>query len=168
MRLIALLALLAVPLAASAQEAPKPSPEHKLLQGLVGTWEATMKADDKEHKSTAVYKMDLGGLWLAGSMEGELFGSKFVGKSFESYHSAKKKYVSVWVDSMSTAPVVMEGDYNKEKKELTMVGEGPGHEGRMTKYRSITRFPTADTMEFLMYIGDTKDPTFIVHYKRKK
>ena len=86
-----------------------------------------MKAGGKESKGTVTYKMELGGLWLAGAMESELFGQKFTGKSLDTYDPAKKKYVGVWVDSMSTAPVTMEGTYDKEKKTLTMAGEGPGH-----------------------------------------
>src|SRR5262249_52954049 len=144
-------ALLAVPV--SSQEMPKPGPEHKLLKAREGTWEATMKFGGKESKGTVTYRMELGGFWLAGTMQSELFGTKFTGKSLESYHPAKKKYVSVWVDSMSTAPVTMEGTYDKEKKTFTMAGEGPAMEGKTAKYRSVTKMPDADTIEMTMYIG---------------
>jgi hypothetical protein len=168
MRMIALIVavLLAVP--AWAQEMPKPGPEHKLLKAREGTWDTTMKAGGMESKGTITYKMGLGGMWLAGSMKSDLFGTKFLGKSLESYHPAKKKYVSVWVDSMSTAPVIMEGTYDKEKKTMTMIGEGPGMDGKATKYKSVSKFPDADTLEMTMYIGDGKDPMFTVIYKRKK
>jgi hypothetical protein len=151
-----------------SQEMPKPGPEHALLKEREGTWETTMKAGGMENKGTVTYKMDLGAFWLTGAMESELFGTKFHGKSLESYHPAKKKYVSVWVDSMSTAPVVMEGNYDKETKTWTMAGEGPGMDGKMMKYKSVTKAPDADTLEMTMYIGDTKEPTFTVTYKRKK
>jgi hypothetical protein len=159
-------AVLAVP--ALAQEMPKPGPEHEVLKRLEGTWESTMKAGGKESKGTVTYKMELGGMWLAGSLESDLFGTKFSGKSMESYNQAKKKYVSVWMDSMSTAPVVMEGTYDKEKKTMTMSGEGPGMDGKPTKYRSVSRMPDASTIEMTMWIGDNKEPMFSVTYKRKK
>ena len=38
---------------------------------------------------------------------------------------AKKKYINVWFDSMSTAPMIMEGTYDKDNKVLTTTGEGP-------------------------------------------
>jgi hypothetical protein len=168
MRMIALIvaALLALP--AWSQEMPKPGPEHLVLKALEGTWETSMKAGGMVSKGTATYKMELGGMWLAGSLKSDLFGQKFQGKSLESYHPAKKKYVSVWVDSMSTAPVIMEGTYDKEKKTMTMSGEGPGMDGKATKYRSVSKMPDADTIEMTMWIGDGKDSMFTVTYKRKK
>ena len=103
MRMIAVIvaAVLAAP--AAAQEPPKPGPEHKLLKSREGTWDITMKAGGMEHKGTVTYKMELGGLWLVGSLESDLGGEKFYGKSLDTYDAGKKKYVGVWADSMSTA-----------------------------------------------------------------
>ncbi len=165
---IALAAVAAFVAVSSAQEAPKPGPEHEALKKLEGAWDTTFKAGDMESKGTATYKMELGGFWLASTMKSKLFGADFTGKGMESYNPAKKKYVSVWVDSMSTAPVIMEGTYDKEKKTRTMAGEGPGHDGKTTKYRSVTKMPDEDTLEMTMWIGDGKEPTFSVTYKRKK
>lgn len=168
MRVLALLLSLGLTVPAVAQEFPKPGPEHEMLKKLVGDWTFTMKMADAESKGTVTYKMELGGMWLTGTMESELFGQKFIGKSLESFNMAKKKYVSIWVDSMSTAPVIMEGDYDAEKKSLTMVGEGPGMDGMMMKYKSLSVFPDSDTIKFTMYMGDGKEPAFTVLYKRKK
>ena len=52
---------------------------------------------------------------------------------------------------MSTAPVTMEGTYDKEKKTLTMAGEGPGMDGKPTKYKSVSKMPDDDTIEMTMY-----------------
>jgi len=169
MRMIAavmMAALLAVP--TFAQEPPKPGPEHELLKKQVGTWNTTMKFGGMESKGTVTYKMELGGLWLVGSVEGEMMGQKFWGKSLDTYDAAKKKYFSIWLDSMSTAPVTMDGTYDKEKKELTMAGEGPGMDGKPTKYKSITKMVDADTQVMTMSVGDGKDAEFTVTYKRKK
>ena len=168
MRRIALAVAVALALPALSQEMPKPGPEHEVLKALVGTWESTMKFGDKESKGTMSWKMDLGGMWLAGSLESELFGAKFQGKSLESYNPAKKKYVSIWVDSMSTAPVLTEGDYDKKEKTLTMAGEGPAQDGKTAKYKSVTKLKDKDTVEMSMWIGDGKEPMFTVTYKRKK
>jgi len=147
---------------------PRPGPEHKLLAAREGTWTTTMKAGGMVSKGTVTYKLELGGMWLVGSMQSELFKTKFSGRSLESYHPAKKKYVSVWVDSMSTAPVTMEGTYDKERKTMTMDGEGPAMGGKMARYRSITRMPDADTLEMTMFIGDLKEPAFTVTYTRNR
>jgi hypothetical protein len=164
---VALVVALATP-SVRAQEPPKPGPEHEMLKKMEGTWDFTMKFGGMESKGTTVYKMDLGGLWLTGTMQCELFGSKFQGKSLDSYDAAKKKFVGVWVDSMSTSPMLMEGTYDKEKKELTMVGEGPGMDGKLTKHKAVSAMPDNDTINFSMYMGDGKEPAFTVVYKRKK
>lgn len=168
MRTVAVVVAAALALPGWSQEMPKPGPEHKLLKEREGTWETTMKAGGMESKGTVTYKMELGGFWLVGAMESELFGAKFSGRSLESYNPAKKKYVSVWVDSMSAAPVTTEGTYDTEKKAFVMAGEGPGRDGSATKYRSVTKMPDKDTLEMTMYIGDVKEPAFTVTYKRKK
>lgn len=163
---------LAVVLATStvrAQEGPKPGPEHDILKKHVGDWTLTMKmGPGMEAKGTVTYKMDLGGLWLTSTMESELFGAKFTGKGMDTYCPTKKKYVAIWIDSMSTGPVLQEGTYDAAKKTLTLDGTGPGHDGKETKYKSTTEFADDDTVNFTMWVGETKDPTFTIVYKRKK
>jgi hypothetical protein len=139
-----------------------------VLKNLEGTWDTTMKAGGMESKGAMTYKMELGGLWLVGSLESDLGGQKFQGKSLDTYDAGKKKYVSVWFDSMGTTPLTMEGSYNKEKKTLTMVGQGPGMDGKVTTWRSVSKMSDNDTIEMSMFVGDGKEPMFTVTYKRKK
>jgi Protein of unknown function (DUF1579) len=172
MRTLAVLAVVAAVVAggagAQAQEPPKPGPEHKLLKNREGTWDTTMKAGDAEYKGAVTYKMELGGLWLVGSLESDLGGPKFYGKSLDTYDAGKKKYVGVWFDSMSTTPMTLEGTYDPGKKTLTMVGQGPGPDGKVTTWRSVSLMPDNDTVHLSMYVGAGKDPMFTVTYKRKK
>ena len=168
MRMMALIVAALVVVPAWSQDMPKPGPEHQLLKQREGNWETTMKAGGQDSKGTVTYKMELGGFWLTGAMESDMFGMKFTGRSFESYNPEKKKYVSVWMDSMSTAPVTMEGTYDKDKKTIEMTGEGPGMGGKFMKYKSVTKLPDKDTFEMTMWIGDGKEPVFTVIYKRKK
>jgi Protein of unknown function (DUF1579) len=161
------LAVFAAP-AVRAQEPPKPGPEHDVLKKLVGNWDLTMKFGGMETKGTVTYKMELGGLWLASDLQSELFGAKFQGRGLDTYDPVKKKYVGYWFDSMSTGSVITEGDYNKEKKTLTMTGMGPGMDGKPTKYKSESVMPDDDTINFTMWIGDGADPAFTIVYKRKK
>ena len=163
----AVLGLAAAP-AVRAQEPPKPGPEHELLKKHEGTWDITMKFGGMETKGTSTYKMDLGGLWLSSRVESEIFGMKFQGHGMDSYDPMKKKYVAVWFDSMSTSTMTMEGTYDKDKKTMTMVGEGPGMDGKPTKYKSVSEMPDDNTINFSMYIGDGKEPAFTIVYKRKK
>lgn len=165
---VAALAAVLVTPAARAQELPKPGPEHELLKKWEGTWETTMKMMGEESKGTATYKMELGGLWLVSSFEGELGGVKFYGKGLDTYDAGKKKFIGTWFDSMSTNPLLMEGTFDKEKKALTMVGDGPGMDGKPTKFKTVSEWKDDNTVNFSMYMGDTKEPAFTIVYKRKK
>ena len=152
---------------AKAQEPPKPGAEHEMLKKLEGVWEATIKGGPAESKGTMTYKMELGGLWLVGSFEGDFAGQKFTGKGLDSYDPSKKKFVGYWFDSMGTMPLVLEGTYDKEKKTMTMAGEGPGMDGKATKYKTVTEYKDNDNISFLLYMGDTKEPMITITYKRK-
>ena len=153
---------------ARAQEPAKPGPEHAVLKKMEGTWDATMKMEGMEAKATAVYKMDLGGLWLSSTFEGDLGGMKFSGRGYDTYDAAKKKYVGLWLDSMSTSPMVMEGTHDAAKKTMTMTGEGPGMDGKPTKFKAVSVMPDDNTINFSMYMGEMKEPAFTIVYKRKK
>jgi hypothetical protein len=164
---IACTALMLSP-ASRAQEMPKPGPEHEMLKKMAGDWTLTMTAGGMDSKGTVTWKMELGGMWLTGNLECELFGTKFTGKSIDGYDPVKKKYVGVWVDSMSASPMMMEGIFDKDKKTMTMTGDGPGMDGKPTKYRSVSVMTDDDTINFSMFVGDSKEAAFTIAYKRKK
>jgi hypothetical protein len=169
MRKLAVLTLaLALVTGTQAQEFAKPGPEHEVLNKRVGNWDTVMKAGGAEFKGTMKYKMDLGGLWLAGALETDLGGMKFSGRSMDTYDAKTKKYVGVWFDNMGTTPMSMEGSYDKDKKTMTMIGKGPGMDGKITTWRSVSRMSDDDTVVMNMYVGDAKEPMFTVTYKRKK
>src|SRR5687767_10313615 len=83
----------------AAQEGVKPGPEHEHLKTMEGTWEATIQSKEGDAKGTLTSKMGLGGLWLLDHFKGEFGGMSFEGRGGTSYDPAKKKYVSVWIDS---------------------------------------------------------------------
>src|SRR5262249_53242768 len=126
MRMVAVIAVAVLAVPARSQEMPRPGPEHQLLKKREGSWTTTMKACGQEYKGAVTNRMELGGLWLVSSLESDLGGQKFYGRSLETYDAKKKKYVSVWFDSMSATPLSMEGAYGGDKKALTMVGDGVG------------------------------------------
>lgn len=164
---VAVLGFLTAPVA-RAQELPKPGPEHAMLKKMEGTWEATAKGGGTETKGTMTYKMALNGLWLMSKFEGEFAGQKFEGHGMDSYDPMKKKFVSVWVDTMATSPLVLEGTHDKDKKTTSLSGEGPGMDGKPTKYRTVSEMKDDDNVVFNLYMGDAKEPMVTITYKRKK
>ena len=159
-----------VPGVAQAQPTgTKPGPEHKILEDLVGTWEATMKMGNDEVKGTMTYKMELGGLWLVSTFQADLGGVKMEGKGYDSFDPIKKKYVGVWIDSMSASPLVLEGTADKDGKVVTMTGEGQGQDGKPAKYRTVTERKDKNNITFNLYTtgADGKEQTMTITYKRK-
>ncbi len=156
--LLAFVVHLNLVLSARVQEPPKPAREHDHLKRLVGAWDAETEVG----KGTMIYKMGLGGLWLKGDFEGE---------SLDTYDSATKKYRSIWVDSFSTGPRIMEGNLDKDDKVMTLTGEGPGQEGKPAKFKSITEIKDANTVDFSLFMVDKdgqEQPIVKITYKRKK
>ena len=151
---------------------PKPGPEHARLKSLEGTWDAvSIMPDGKKTKGEMTFKMECGGLWLASDFKGELEGTKFHGKGFDGYDPAKKKYVAVWVDTMITSPLIMEGTYDPAKKAMTHTGETPGPDGKMAKIKCVTTTPDNDHQTFEMFMAgpDGKDMKMMtIEYTRRK
>jgi Protein of unknown function (DUF1579) len=160
-------ALLNLVSSAWAQEPPKPGKQHDHLKRLVGTWDA----ETESGKGTMTYKMGLGGLWLIGDFDGEFGGMKFQGQGLDSYDSATKKYRSIWVDSFSTSPRIMEGNLDKDDKIMTMTGESGGADAKPARFKSITEIKDADTVNFSLFMVDKdgkEQPVVNITYKRKK
>ena len=132
----------------SAQpEPPKPGPEMDVLKKQEGSWDATIKMTgmEKESKGTMTCKAECLGLWLGSSFEADFGGIAFQGRGLDSYDPRTKKYVGVWVDSWTTSPMHTEGSYDKDKSELTMIGEGVGVDGKMHKHKMVTKFVDKDS-----------------------
>lgn len=147
-----------------------PGPEHQILKKLEGEWTAKIKAGGDESAGTVTYKMTLEGLWLESHFRGSVGGQLFEGKGLDSYDAAKRKYVSVWVDSMSARPLLSEGSYDETKKTLTMTGEGMGPDGNPAKYKMVTRMPDPDHFKFTMFLlgAGEETPMLTIDYTRKK
>src|SRR5438445_4499973 len=133
---------------------PKPGPEHMHLKSMEGAWDAivTTHQDGKKAKAEATYKMECGGLWLVSDFQGEFEGAKFQGKGLDGYDPAKKKYVGVWVDSMITSPMLIEGTYDASTKTTTQTGEAPGPDGKPMKMKLVTKMPDNNHQTFEMYM----------------
>jgi len=150
--------------------APKPGPEHEKLKQMEGTWDATIHSKEGDSKGTATYKMGVGGLWLLEHFKGEFGGMKFEGRGMVSYDANKKKYLGVWVDSMSTAPMLYQGNYDKSGKIMTSTGEMPMPDGKTAKVTMTSEKKDADTVVFTMNMPgpDGKSvEAFKITYKRR-
>jgi hypothetical protein len=162
------------------QESMTPGAQHKMLEESVGTWDAEVKmwmkgpsGEPMVSKGTSENKMVLGGRYLQQEFTGEMMGQPFAGTGFTGYDNFKKKYVSFWIDNMSTGMSTKDGVLDKDEKSVTMWGKmdepATGEKDKKVKY--VTRFVDKDTQVFETYdmssFGDKK-PIMEITYKRRK
>ncbi len=160
-----------------AQDMPKPGPEHAKLKETAGAWNAVIKSTFEPgkppHESKGEYmaKLDVGGFFLITEFKASFGGVPFHGRGITGYDPYKKKYVGVWVDSMSPGIFRSEGVYDKTGKILTEMMEGPDPKGKIMKMRSVTEMKDADHMTFRMYAqGENGKEALMMEiaYTRKK
>ena len=171
LRTIALVCLLTLSTTVMAQEVT-PGPQHKKLAELEGTWNLTIKSEGGDSKGKSVYKLECGGLWLTSDFQSDFGGMKFQGKGMDGYDPAKKKYVSVWIDSLTTAPMFFEGDFDAKGEKLTMTCNStvPGST-KPAVWRSVTTIVDKDKHTFEMYLkpeGAEEMKMMSVEYLRAK
>jgi hypothetical protein len=153
----------------SAQEMIKPGKEHALLAETVGTWDVDFGSPGGDMKGKCTYKMAHGGLWLTSELDAKMAEGPFTGQGLDSYDPVKKKYVSVWIDSMSPTPVILEGDRSADGKTITMTGKGPGMDGKQVDFKTVTEFVSKDKHVFKLWMGDTQgEPMMTATYQRAK
>lgn len=167
---MALGVLVAVARLTAQQPETKASPEHEILKESEGTWDATVKSMGGESKGTFVTKMGLNGLWLLEHFKGDFGGMTFEGRGATTYDAAKKKYINIWIDSMSTSPMISEGGYDKATKTMTMTGTMATPDSKSTKVILTTVTKDANTRVFTLKSAgvDGKDLEMIqITYKRR-
>jgi hypothetical protein len=165
--------LFLVGVVATGQEPAKPGKEHEELKKLEGVWDAVMKMAEAPEPmpGVATYKMELDGLWLTSDFRMDVPGFKFQGRGTDGYDLKNKKYVAIWVDSMSSAPMVMEGTRDEAIKTTTMTGTGPGQDGKPQKFKTVTKEIDGDHMKFEMFMIDAdgkETSAFTIDYTRRK
>jgi hypothetical protein len=153
-------------------------PEHKVLESLVGTWDAKVKLylDPKKPMESAgvmTRSMILGGNFLQESFKGEFIGKNFAGLGIIGFDANKKKFVTNWCDSMSTSMTTTHGTYDPIKKTLTSLGEEfDGNTKKQIKVRDVLRIINADEHILEMYRQPDGVPeefkVMEVAYKRRK
>jgi hypothetical protein len=150
---------------------PKPGEEHAHLKAMAGDWDTvSTMIDGTKSKGEMTSEMTCGGLWLASSFKSEFGGIKFEGRGLDSYDPAKKKFVSVWVDSMTTSPMMLEGTWDESTKKLTMMGNMTTPDGKQQKVKTVTTIPDNDHQKFelFMTLEGQETPVMTVDYTRRK
>lgn len=177
--LVAALAMVAAE-GSLAQEFPKPGPEHEQLKRLAGEWDALVKcqmpasdgsSSTQESKGEYTAKLDVGGYFLVTEFKCHLGGQAFHGRGLNGYDPFKKKYVGVWVDSMSPSVYMLEGAFDESGKVYTETMTGPDPQGKPMKMRMTTEIQDNEHLHVKMFgPGDGGKETLMMEiaYTRKK
>ena len=110
-------------------KANQPGKEHELLKKLAGNWRVEtsfqMMPGIPEMKSNGTDKseMILADRYLKSDFSGDMMGHPFKGIAMMGYDTMKKKYVSLWIDEMTTGFMTSEGTFDSSGKVLTFTGE---------------------------------------------
>lgn len=155
---------------------PKPGPEHAILKRDEGVWDARVEmrmgppGAPPEVTSGVETNTLVGGLWLVSDFKGTMGAQPFHGHGTFGYDAVKKKYVGIWVDSMSMSLARSEGTYDAATDTLTLMGDGVGEDGKPMKFREVVMWTDRDNKIFTMYMpgpDGQEVPGMIITYKRK-
>jgi hypothetical protein len=174
-------------LMAMMTELAKPGENHKIIEGLAGSWTYTTKfwlspdtnTPPLESSGTAVAKSIMGGRYLqtdnAGKMQmpgpdGKMMDMEFHGMQIDGFDNVKKKFVSSWVDNMGTGIMLSEGTYDPATKTITYTSEEDPVPGVKMKVRELVKLTDKDhhTFEFYEDHGGTEVKTMEIASTREK
>jgi len=154
--------------------AAQPSPEHKVLMERVGTWDAEVQmwmGPGEPMKSKGVEtNRALGQFHVLSTFEGTVMGGPFEGHGITSWDPNKKKFISIWVDTMEPTPAVTEGTHDAKAHTLTFTGDVV-MSGQHSKMRQVATMKDADHATFEMFATgpDGKEAKSMqIDYTRRK
>ena len=161
-----------------AEKFGPPGPEHKFLEPLAGTWHAACKfwmdpsQSPQMSEGTLVRTSVLDGRFIQEEFAGKLLDKPYNGKGTIGYDRAKRKFVTTWIDSMSTALHLSYGSYDESTKTWTFKAEEDCPiTGKRVKTRDTLRVVSADEQQLEMFrqMGDEKEMRMMeINLTRKK
>lgn len=144
-------------------KAAAPGAAHEMLAKMAGTWTTHTKSwmapgkPPMESSGTSAQKMLFDGRYLQQEFFGDMMGTPFTGFGLCGYDNQKERFVSTWIDSMSTAIYYFEGSGDAEGGTITQVCRYEDPVRGPMKLRSVTRIVDDDTHLFEMYGTDSSD-----------
>lgn len=105
-----------------------------------------------EGTGTCEQKMLLDGIYLRQEYASEMMGSPFSGINLIGYDKHTRKYVSTWIDSMSTGIYYFEGTASSDGRTITQVNSYDDPIRGPMVCRSVTRMIDDNALEYEMYL----------------
>jgi Protein of unknown function (DUF1579) len=159
------------------EAAGAPGEHHKALTPLIGEWKAEVKAymspDGPPMVSNGTSKTEwaLDGRFVSEEFKGTVMGKPFHGMGLTGFDNLKQKYVSTWVDTMSTAIMNSEGTADEAKKVFTFTSkmDCPMTGEKDMPVKLVLRITSQDNHTFEMHDPrkGEKSKTMEITYTRK-
>jgi hypothetical protein len=152
---------------------PQAGPEHEILKRDVGVWDVTMEINPPgmgPFTMTGVETNTLfGDRWLLTEYKSDMMGQLFEQHGISGYDPAKKAYVSVWANTMSTNLSTGEGTFDAATNTLTGSSEMEDPAGGRTKAKTVATWPGPDERVVKLYMpADAPQPFMTMTYKKRK
>ena len=134
-----------------------PGEPHKLFASLAGSWTTKTKEwmePDKppmESTGSAEMKMLLDGRFLQQELTGDMMGQRYSGVGINAYDNLRKRYVTMWIDTMGTGIFTMEGTVSADGKTITLKGQHAEPGGGHMTHRAVWKIVDSNTQTFDMY-----------------
>jgi hypothetical protein len=132
---------------------------HDHLKNFVGEWEVTTKGwmspgtDPTVSQGLIKGALILGGRFLKMEFKGTMFGQPFEGFQITGYDNLKKKYVTFWIDSTSTAFYLLSGIRDEATNVTRASGVWPEPmTGGTMKVRDVTELVSRDEFRYEMFM----------------
>jgi hypothetical protein len=144
-------------------KAATPGAAHKMLAKMAGSWTTRTRSwmepgkPPMESAGTSDQTMLFDGRYLHQEFKGDMMGTPFTGVGLTGFDNQKQRYVSTWIDSMSTGIFYFEGSGDIETRSITQVCRYEDPVRGPMKLRSVTRIVNDDTHLFEMYGTDKSD-----------
>ncbi len=139
-------------------KAGAPGAPHQWLAKMEGTWVLEVKswmdpaAPPMVSTGDATMRMTMDGRYLEEKVEGSMMGAPFHGLGYTGYDNIIRRYVSVWMDSMSTGIMRSEGTYDEATHTMTMTGTYVDPVSGKTKtMKGVTRYEGDNRAVFSYY-----------------
>jgi len=134
-----------------------PGEPHKQFASLAGSWTTQTKEwmepgkPPTESTGSVEMKMLLDGRFLQQEFNGNMMGQPYSGVGITAYDNLRKRYVSTWMDTMSTGIFTMEGTASPDGKTITLKGHHVEPGGGQMTHRAVWKLVDNNTQTFDMY-----------------